>query len=93
MAAQKASLFTNAPSGDDVAWGLQGADNAMLAVGVGGAVAAGVATKVMPKGMKRKLQRKKSWVNRKSKRCQERCPGLVRLVSVLNGVLSLALYF
>ena len=68
--AEKASSFTNAPSGGDVAWGLEGADNAILAASVGGTVAAGVATKVMPKGMKRKLQRRKSWVNRKSKRCQ-----------------------
>ena len=73
MAAQKASLFTNAPSGDDVAWGLEGADNAMLAVGVGGAVAAGVATKVLPEGMKRKIRRRKSWAQRKIKRCKERC--------------------
>ena len=58
---------------------------------LGGAVAAGVATKVMPKGMKRKLQRRKSWVNRKSKRCEDKCPCLVRLVSLLNGVVSLAL--
>ena len=72
--AEKSSLFTNAPSGDDVAWGLEGADNAILAASVGGAVAAGVATKVMPKGMKRRLQRKKSWVNRKSKRCKDKCP-------------------
>ena len=44
--AEKASSFrsalTNAPSGDDVAWGLEGADNAILAASVSGAVAAGV---------------------------------------------------
>ena len=78
---------------EDVSEGLESADNAMAMAAVGGAVAAGVATKVMPKGMKRKLQQKKGWVNRKSKRCKEECPRLVSLVSLLNGVVSLALYF
>ena len=43
--AEKSSLFKGAPSSDDVAWGLESADNAIAAAG--GAVAAGVATKVM----------------------------------------------
>ena len=80
-------------SSERAAAGLERAGNAMAIAAVGGAVAAGVATKVMPKGMKRKLQRRKSWVNRKSKRCKDKCPCFVRLVSMLNGVVSLALYF
>ena len=91
--AEKSSVFKGAPSSDDVAWGIESADNAITAVAVGGAVAAGVATKVMPKGMKRRLQRKKSWVKRKTKRCKERYPLLVKVVSLANSVLSLALYF
>ena len=91
--AEKSSVFKGAPSSDDVAWGLESADNAITAVAVGGAVAAGVATKVMPKGMKRRLRRKKSWVKRKTKRCKERYPRLVKVVSLANGVLNLALYF
>ena len=66
-------------SSERAAAGLERADNAMAIAAVGGAVAAGVATKVMPKGMKRKLQRRKSWVNRKSKRCKDKCPCFVRL--------------
>ena len=78
---------------EDVSEGLESADNAMAMAAVGGAVAAGVATKVMPKGMKRELRRRKGWVDRKSKRCKEEWPCLVSLISLVNGVVSLALYF
>ena len=36
--------------------------------------------------MKRRLQRKKSWVKRKTKRCKERYPRVVKVVSLANSV-------
>jgi hypothetical protein len=56
-------------------------------------VASGVATKVLPKGSKRKLRKSTNWVRCTQKYCYRSCPYLVVFVALLNRILSMTLYF
>ena len=84
-----AQKLTGAPSSDDVASGLETTENAIVSRPPGGAAASARPLRSRSRA-KHKLQRRKSWVKRKTKRCEVPTAGGVSLV---NGVLSLALYF
>ena len=91
--AEKSSLIKGAPSSDGMAWGAESADNAIAAATIGSASRQRGGHQGHAQGREAQAPaRKKSWVKRRTKRCKERCPRVVRVVSLANSVLSLALY-
>ena len=73
--------------------GMENYDTAMVAVGVGGAVAGAALTKIAPEGAKRTIKRAKSYTRKRVEKFEEKCPCPFKTILFSIAAVNLALYY
>ena len=73
--------------------GMENYDTAMVAVGVGGAVAGAALTKIAPKGAKRTMKRVKSYTRKRVEKFEEKYPCPFKTILFSIAAVNLALYY
>ena len=69
--------------------GLENGDNAMVAVGIGGAVVGAGLTKIVPKRMKRV----KSYTRKQVEKAEKKCPRCFQFATIILAAVNLVLYW
>ena len=73
--------------------GMENYDTAMVAVGVGGAVAGAALTKIAPEGAKRTIKRAKSYTRKRVEKFEEKYPCPFKTILFFIAAVNLALYY